>query len=158
MKYSDYEVYKESPFKLEGIEIKSRLSKVRGELMSSVSTGELFDLRSLPKQENIETDTKSYRKVYEDSFPTIKNFSIPELKVWCYIVQKLKPHKHTVEINYKELVEYTGYKTSPLIYIGLGDLIKDKYIAKSDKKWVYYINSNKIFNGDRLKNYNKSEE
>lgn len=154
----DFEVFKECPYTVEGLESRHRLTRVKGQVMSDVSTGELFDMRKLPAQETVLVDTLQYTKVYHNSLKDVADFSIPALKIWCYILQAIKPTRYAFEIDFKEALEFSGYKSLPNIYKGIVELLDKGFIAKSTGKNMFFINPNYYFNGDRLKNYNKIEE
>lgn len=154
----DFEVYKDSPFLLEGLESKHRLTKVKGEVVSIVSTGELGELRTLPKSETVIVDTLPYTKVYHNSCITSSTFNIPAMKVWFYIIQSLKPNSYSITLDLQSVMDFCGYKTLPNVYRGIVELLEKDFLAKGIGKNVFFINPNFYFNGDRLKNYNKIEE
>ena len=154
----DFEVFKESPYTLLGVESRNRVSVAKGQVVSDTSTGELYDMRKLAKTETVEVDTLSYTKVYHNSLESVSEFSIPALKIWCFILQAIKPTKYAFEINFKEAMEFSGYKSIPNIYKGIVELLDKGFIAKSVGRNMFFLNPNYYFNGDRLKNYNKINE
>ena len=154
----DFEVFRNSPFTIAGIESRNRISIAKGHVVSDVNTGELFDMRRLAKTETIDVDVLSYTKVYHNSLKSVADFSIPALKLWCFILQTIKPTKYAFEINFKDAQEFSGYKSLPNIYKGIIELLDRGFIAKSVGRNMFFLNPNYYFNGDRLKNYNKLEE
>lgn len=143
--------YDENPSKPEGITKKWRdLESYEREAVDS-NTGEHFAFRPL-KSTTVDVDTKVYTKVFNDALPSIKELNVPGLKVWCYLLANLKPHKDYVIVKEKECMKYCGYDGKSNYYRGLANLLENNIIYRmigSDS--VYYINVNYIFNGDRRK-------
>jgi hypothetical protein len=48
------------------------------------------------------------------------------------------------------MCSFCGWSTTTQVYLGLGELIKNKIIAPSVNSNLWFINPNVIFNGDRI--------
>lgn len=151
-KLSDYETHKVTPYTLEGIEEKSVYTKTDVDVVISTTTGEFMELKKASEKKTYMNDTLPYAKVYQNSLVTVKDFTIPALKVWCYILKNLKPCSHIIELDMEEVKVFTGYDGVSNIYSGLAYLLDKDFIARSTNSGKYWINPNKMFNGKRVTN------
>lgn len=148
------EIHKTNPFKEKDIKRVARNLKNNTQVVADKESGELYELVKVNSL-TVLTDNRKFTKVYSDSGSTIKDFSVPALRVWCYILQYIKPNKNYIEIDTTECIEFCGYQKSSKasFYSGINELIEKEIIALSTTKSKYWINSNFIFNGNRLKNF-----
>lgn len=144
----DFGTYENNPFEVKGIKMVS--GKAKGRLMVDSDTGEYLDV--IPAIINdIPKDTKEYRKIFIESINSIKEFSIPSLKIWTFILMNLKIRDDEVVCELEAIKNFTGYKSNVDVYKGLTELLDKKFIArKRGYKSVYFINSNMMFNGKRI--------
>lgn len=151
MKLIDFESYRENPSKLEGLE--ARLVKEKDGLpveLVNPDTGELTLCLEIPKGKFINHDTLQFKKVYNSALGTIKNFSTPALRVWCYVLHELGIKSDVVRIDVKTCKEFTGYTSDVPIYKGIVELLENKFLfRKVGSTTEYFINVNKYFNGNR---------
>jgi len=147
----------ENPSKPEGIEKKRRNLKNYEKEAVDCLTGEHFAFRPL-KTEYTHVDTAPYTKLFNEALPSIKDLTVPGLKVWCYILANLKPNKDYVLIKEKSCMAYCGYDGKSNYYKGLANLLEKNIIYRmTGSESVYFINVNFIFNGDRKKLIDDSE-
>jgi hypothetical protein len=148
------EVFKNNPFKITGIKRVSRNTKNNIQVVADKKTGELYEMYKVQDMTTL-VDSRKFVKVYADSGTTIKDFSVPTLRVWCYILQHLQPNKDYIEINPKVCMEFCGYKgkSNASFYNGISELIEKNILALSTINEKYWVNSDFIYNGNRLKNY-----
>ena len=50
----------------------------------------------------------------------------------------------------EECLEKTGYGSKPPVFAGIGELLKNNFIAKTRNQFVYWINPKLFYKGDRL--------
>ena len=150
MKLSDFEAYRENPSLPIGIV--SRDIRDEGEVMETVTAdGEAFFVRKLGNARTVKNDTLPYKKVFNDAFPSISNFSSPGLKVWCFIVSSLQPRENEVFLSMEECKTYTGYTSDVAIYRGIIELLDKGFIyRKLGSNSSFFINVNMFFNGKRI--------
>lgn len=97
-------------------------------------------------------DTNPYRKIFKSNISTFKDLSIPGYKVLAYVLDNLPINDELICIVPSELVDYCGYQTTKNIYVGILDLLNNEFISrKAGADSCYWVNPNKIFNGDRTK-------
>lgn len=150
-KITDYPSTKENPYKLEGIEQKEYLTTENVQIVSDVKTGELYEQKRLSKNKLVTIDTLQFTKVYYSSNKFIKNFSIPAIKVWSFILVNLKPNSNEVYLYMEDLINHTGYSGTSNIYKGIAELLEKDFIARSTgNSNRYWINPNMYFNGNRI--------
>lgn len=98
----------------------------------------------------IPIDKTKFTKVYLDNLTSFFELTKAGQKVLEYLLKSLKPNKGQVLFDYTECKEFTGYSSTSTITSGLSDLIKNKFIARSTKAYIYYINPTIFFNGNRM--------
>jgi hypothetical protein len=47
-------------------------------------------------------------------------------------------------------MNHTGYKSKKTIFTGLSELLENKFIARGNHPYKYFINPTIFFNGDRI--------
>lgn len=159
MTKKSFESYKENPFEVKGVVRVNRNVKNNTELVVNKETGEMYELTKVKSQTTL-VDEKPFRKVYEECLEPLKSFTIPALRLYCYILQNLPINNNYVRISVKYALEYCGYNESSKssLYKGLTELLDKKIIAVSAKgDSHYWINTNLIFNGNRLTKYKENK-
>jgi hypothetical protein len=150
MKITDYDTYSKSPFELEGIKSRTITKKPDVELAANLNTGEIYELQKTSTCKTYLHDSLPFTKVYHTSLNSVKDFSIPTLKVWCYILQYLGMKENFIILHVVSLKEFTGYATTPNIYKGIASLLEKGFIARATGySSKYWINPNLMFNGKR---------
>lgn len=149
-----FKEFDDSPFEIKGIELKINQYGSKEERAVTEDGEELY-IRKI-KSESVLKDTLEYRKVYKESFVTIKDFGTPALRIFCYIAVHLKPKKEEIYINMELCNEFCGYNSRQPFYQGIVELLEKEVIAKKrGSDHYYFINPNVFFNGERVTLYNK---
>lgn len=149
-KVSEFDSYGESPYLYRGFELKRRDIKSKPDKYGvDPNTGEVISVSYSKVTVITKEDELKYCKVYLDSLSGVREFSIPALKVWCYILQSLRPGRESVFISNAGLMEYCGYTAMGTAYIGIVELIERDFIQRATGTGNYWINPNCMYNGRR---------
>jgi len=153
MKLIDFESYKENPSKPIGINRKHIKGVASAPIeMANPDTGELSLCTQVPKGRFVDNDTLQFKKVFNESLDTIKDFSTSAIKVWCYILNELPIRRDVVTVVIEDCKKFTGYASDVPIYRGIVELLEKEFIyRKVGSTTEYFINVNKYYNGDRTK-------
>ncbi len=157
-KLSDYELNKENPFLKEALEVinnnivkKYKTATNTGEsaILQAVDTktGELRGHTQFIRQ--IEVDEQQFTKIYLSQFSAFFDLKPQAIKVFGYVLNQLIPHKDEFVFFLDDCMEFTKYSKSS-VFIGLGDLVENKIIARGRSDNFYYINPMVAFNGNRV--------
>lgn len=163
-KFNDVPVVDDNPFAaklMEKMEMK-RVRKGAKNGVASVSltneeTGEVVsgiqENRVFMKQEVV--DSEKFVKLYIHRFAELYDLGVSAQKVFGYfLVEMQKPinkDRDIIFFNMSDCMDFCKYKTNPMIYTGLTELIKHKFIAKSSKHpGHFYVDANTAFNGKRV--------
>lgn len=98
----------------------------------------------------IEIDKAQFAKIYVNSLASWFELSKTGIRVFAYIVSTLKPDSDTFILDYESCKEYTGYKSKSSIACGIKELIENKFIARGQNQYIYFINPTIFFNGNRI--------
>lgn len=99
---------------------------------------------------HIEVDEEKFIKMFTSEIKNLFNLSSAGIRVFGYVMSILKPNQDKVIIRTKECCKYTGYKAETPIRAGIGDLIKNGFLARTEYGEEYYINPMLFFNGNRV--------
>jgi hypothetical protein len=113
----------------------------------NTETGEEKGLLLAIKQK---VDKEEFVKIYRSQIQLLFNLSSSAIKVFGYIMESLEINKDLIILDIKEVCRYTGYKTRATIYKALIELLENKFIARTSKPNVYFINPAIFFNGNRI--------
>lgn len=111
-------------------------------------TGEILGHTMFLRQ--IEVDEEQFTKVYLSQFESFWELSKNAIRVFGYIMSKMKPKNDRIEFRMNECMEYTKYSTKKPIYEGLAGLINARILARGYNEYTYFINPLVAFNGDRV--------
>lgn len=150
---TSYEVNVENPFigEVLEIEISNRRKIMAGRnpnMIIDSDTGEVHGTQVFAVNEKV--DREEFTKIYRSGLKAIYGLSKAGIKVFAFIATIAKPNKGVIIFDVDECKEYTGYKTHPPIMTGLAELIENKFIARSNKHYKYFINPTMFFNGSRV--------
>lgn len=155
MKYktiTSYDVNKENPFvnELLEIEISTRRKLMAGKSPSMIvnNEGEVIGNQVFAILEKV--DREQFTKIFRKGLAGMFGLSKSGIRVFSYIASIAKPNRDLVLFDMDDCKKYTGYKTHPPINTGLSELIENKFIARSKKHYLYYINPTMFFNGSRV--------
>lgn len=146
-----FQEYKTNPF-LEGLTIKTKnqiTSIARSPLtVLNPETGELHETAFMHTKKMVDND--EFVKVFKAHLQLFFNLSQRALRVLGYFASALKINDDRVYFDLSDCKEYTKYSATQSIFLGLGELLDKKAIARSDKTNIYFINPAILFNGNRL--------
>ena len=147
----DFGEFSENPF-LENLSIKvtpkSNIFLKKNKGIIDLSTGELEDESLLMGKRKL-VDGEEFVKIFINEIRSIFNLSRVAQKVFGYMLTKVG-YGDQIIFNTKECQKYTGYKSKPPIFVGIGELLKEEFIAKTKNQFVYWINPKVFYKGDRL--------
>lgn len=148
----DFKSFDKNPTSPNSIEIKKKVDSEKHEIWYDKQTGEEKFVVKPQYVNNQPKDTLEYRKVYKNGINTIKDFSIPGLKLFCYILEHLKINSEQITLNPDIVSDYCGYSTNTMFYRAIVELLEKELLFKSiEGGHKFFINVNVLFNGDRLK-------
>jgi len=98
----------------------------------------------------IKIDKAQFAKIYLGSLAAWFELSKTGIRMFTYIVQTIKPNQDSFMLHYAKCMEQTGYKSKKSISNGLKELIENKFIARGENQYIYFINPTIFFNGDRI--------
>jgi hypothetical protein len=157
MKVSDFERSRVNPFLEKAISevqitrrYKTASSTAKGAVLQAFDpqSGEILGHTMFIRQ--IEVDEAQFAKVYLHQFESFWELNKSSIRVFGYLINKVKPKADKVEFFLDECLEYTKYRTKKPIYDGLSDLLAAQIIARGYNENIYFINPLIFFNGDRL--------
>jgi hypothetical protein len=134
-------------------DIRKGYTSGKSRTISDGETGEVIKVRDntvfFSKQY---VDNDKYIKLYMDGFRRFFDLSHPAYKVFGYFISELQKNKDTdiVHFSMQECMDYCEYKTHPMVYRALTELILKEFICKSSKyKFAFYVNPLNVCNGKR---------
>lgn len=153
IKISKAEKYSKNPFLKDDIITintgkKQIIAGSTKQVLLNSETGEVEGITLLHKYK--EVDKEHFVKLFVNEVQALFDLSRTGLKVFGFVLNCLRINTDEVYINYKQLMEYCGYKQPNQVYKGLGELMANKIIAMSKNSNIWYINPNIVFNGDRI--------
>lgn len=147
----DFGEFSENPF-LESISIrvtpKSNIFLQKNKGVIDLSTGELEDESLLMGRRKL-VDGEEFVKIFINEIRAIFDLSRVAQKVFGYMLTKVG-YSDQIIFNTEECQKHTGYKSRPPIFVGIGELLKEEFIAKTKNQFVYWINPKVFYKGDRL--------
>lgn len=112
------------------------------------STGEVLGHTQFIRQ--IEVDEEQFAKLYLSNFSAFFDLKPQAIKVFGYILTQLTPNKDEFIFLFDDCMEYTDYKSSTSVRIGLTSLLENEIIARGRADNLYFINPMVVFNGNRI--------
>lgn len=152
-KLSDFGRFPTTPFiQLDNFEFKKYYKGEKSVEVTDTETGEVKILLSPSKLIDGFKDSNPYTKVFKNGQISIKELSVPGIKVLTYLQCHLKINAEDICLRPQEIADWSGYKTLKNVYVGLIELLNMGFIAEQPGGQSYYwINPNIFFNGDRIK-------
>lgn len=95
-------------------------------------------------------DRETFVKIYINKLSSFFELSKAGIRVFSYIASISKPNKDFVFFLVEDCMEFTGYTSRSSVIRGLTELIEYKFIARTPKQFMYFINPSVFFNGDRI--------
>lgn len=95
-------------------------------------------------------DKEQFRKIFKGQIQALFCLSSAGIKVFGYFLDALHVSKDQVLFDPKDCMKFTGYTSKQSIYVGVGELLKNGFIARTNKPYTFFINPSIFFNGNRL--------
>lgn len=112
------------------------------------NTGEILGHTQFIRQ--VEVDEEQFAKLYLSNFSAFFDLKPQAIRVFGYILTQLIPNRDEFIFFNDEAMEYTGYKSSTSVRIGLTSLLENEVIARGRAENLYFINPMVVFNGNRI--------
>jgi len=157
VKLTDFEKFEENPFIEKAIrqvqvtrQYKSASGTDQRAILQAIdpTTGEVLGHTMFIRQ--VEVDEEKFAKVYLSQFEAFWELNKAAIRVFGYIMSKMRPKVDRVEFRLSECMTHTKYKSPKQIYDGLSALVKADIIARGYNEYIYFINPLVTFNGDRV--------
>ena len=162
-KFSELPMPKDNPFRYKlqtkiGIQrvVKGSVNAVGSVDIIDRNTGEVVsgaeENRVFVKRERVDDDI--FVKLYSDRIKAMFNLSHPAIKIFGYFLHIMQRpeniNRDVVYLDMKDCQEFCGYKTHPMIYTGLKELVVNGFIARHPRQNHFYVDPNVAFNGNRI--------
>jgi hypothetical protein len=98
----------------------------------------------------VSVDKAKFMKVFMSGLSNWFDLSKAGIKVFAYVANQVEPNRDTFMFSLERCKDFTGYKSDKMVFSGLAELAENKFIARGENPFVYYINPTVFFNGDRL--------
>jgi hypothetical protein len=148
-----FDSYLNNPYKIEGIEERSFITKEGETLTMDPETGEYYVMRKIAKDKTMPHDKLTYTKFFVSSFSRLMTLSPSSLRVMFYMMTSVKPLSTSVILNPPDVCEACQFSPSTFINV-ITDLLDNKIIAKKLGSSIeFWIDPNIFFNGNRLRIY-----
>jgi hypothetical protein len=156
-KLTDFEKFEENPFverAIQEVQVTRKYKSASGTDKRAIlqaidpNTGEVLGHTMFIRQ--VEIDEEKFAKVYLSQFEAFWELNKPAIRVFGYIMSKMRPKSDKVEFRLSECLNHTKYKSPKQIYDGLSALVRADIIARGYNEYVYFINPLVAFNGDRV--------
>ena len=118
------------------------------EIIVNKNTNEVTGHTAFMKFQTV--DKEKFVKVFTENVSSLFDLSRPAIRVFCYIMDRVKPNIDEVTFTLDDAMEFTGYTSKATIFKGVSELIENRFIARSKQHYIFYINPNIFFNGDRV--------
>lgn len=158
--FRDRPKYDENPFmdKLPALMAGKISNKINGVITQDVdimkkNTDSLYakDNESLLAAKTKVVDRATFVKVYTDTIQMMTGMSSKAIKVfYWYVVDNLQKERTDIDFNLDICMEVTQL-SKPTVYAALSELVEHDLIARTRHTWIFYINPNAIFNGNRIR-------
>ena len=114
-----------------------------------VDNGEMMDV--MEDDSFVTVDSLPFVKVYLDEFAkAILGLPYSGYMVLSYVMIKLEKSSNLVYIDYTDVKTIIGNLGRTNYYKGLKELIKRNVIEQSERKHIYRVNPNLVYNGVRI--------
>lgn len=98
----------------------------------------------------VQVDKAKFMKVFMTGLSNWFDLSKAGIKVFAYVANQVEPNRDSFIFSLERCKDFTGYKSDKMIFSGLAELAENKFIARGENPFIYYINPTVFFNGDRL--------
>lgn len=149
--------FEENPFverAIEDIKIVQKTQLIRPQsnkeiqLIVNSGTGEVSGHSAFMRY--VEVDEAQFAKVYLSQFAAFWELTKPAIRVFGYILTRLKIKEDYFYFDMEDCMAYTEYTHRNNVLTGLACLVECGIIARSTKSYKYFINPLVVFNGNRV--------
>lgn len=143
--------YKSNPF-LESLRVplapKSNMFVKRDEAIINLSSGNIQeDVLLTGKRKYV--DGEHFVKIFVKEMEAIFDLTLPAQKIFTYMLSKVE-YDDKLHFDIKDCKASLKYKSESQIFIGIKELMLNRFIAKTSWTNVYWINPKIFYKGDRL--------
>jgi hypothetical protein len=161
-KYSEFPSVSINPFNIDLGEVIKEKEVIGGCEMLAVKdyfntdTGEITkgSKKALISYKKKEVDDEQFLKIYLDRFKELYGLSMSAIKVFGYFMMQMQlpanKNRSIIYFNLKDCMMFCKYKQHNMVYDGLVELIRNRFIAKcSSPENHYWVDSRTVANGNR---------
>jgi hypothetical protein len=141
-----------------GYKAERAVSAIARGTFADPDTGEVMDVTAPIRFGHAQVvDRNKFVKIYGDNLKNMFSLSGPALKVYGYFISQMVGRPMITEIYFRlqGCMDFTGYAGRSNIYLGLCELIKAGFIAKTNRPPSFFVNPLYAFNGDVVDTYNR---
>lgn len=141
------------PNQFELIGIGKRIFVTKEEEVQSVDqkTGEMFYMKKIPTMKEVSHDSLVYTKVFTGGIENMYDMSVNGYKLFLYCIYNTKPNSDTIVLHTQTCMEVCKIKKTSF-FQAINELKERDIIRKKEKfSYIYQINPNVLFNGNRLR-------
>jgi hypothetical protein len=113
------------------------------------SLGPVFIKQNIRKY----SDVREFARIPMEGLMMISTFEKPELKIFCYILLIIEYNSLEIELQVEKIKNYFSYNSRNPIYKGIIGLLNKGIIARSEKKYYYYVNPLYFYKGTIIKEF-----
>lgn len=95
-------------------------------------------------------DKAQFTKIFNTSLFSWFDLSKAAIRVFAYIVETLDKNEDSFEFDLESCKVFTKYSATNSILSGLAELVDNRFIARGNHPYKYFINATIFFNGNRL--------
>ncbi len=117
-------------------------------VLMDTETGQMEGVAILHKFQEVDKD--QFVKLFVNEIQSLFGLSKTGIKTFGFLLNCLKINDDRVYMSYKDLMEYCDFKQLKSVYNGLSELVANKIIAMSTDPYLFFINPNLVFNGNRI--------
>jgi len=155
----DYEVYDINPEPVTDMEWVYKSANEK-KLSATLETGKVINLTIPEKSSFFLVDKSNFVKVIStDLMLWAKELSYSGYRILMYIISNIGVNDDMIRISISELRSIYAWKSNTMIYQGLENLLSCRFIFRSsESNMIYFVNRNKIYNGNRVVEAKKDME
>jgi len=134
--------------------VKGSVNKVGKASIIDRETGEITDAdenRVFVRKEYVDND--KFVKIFQRNIKEMFSLTHPGIKVFGFFLDQMQKAEKDTDFVYFDLqacMEFCEYSTHRQVYLGLTELIKKGFVAKTERHPFFYINPDYSFNGKRI--------
>jgi hypothetical protein len=118
--------------------------------MADVSTGEILEFTRVSVAQYVSDDAK-FVKLFVDDMVNFDRYSNAAQSLLKWLIMNLPVGSEEVRIHVDSVKHEMGYKSRKQVYSAIYELCTDNVLAKKVGGDDYFVNPNKLFNGNRDK-------